>query len=86
MRVRKVINEKLEGDDGSSVHAAGAVNAIASANVNESAPSRSRVSSRRRVVQRDGKTFVSTETSEMDLDAEPGHDEKGENHDRRDEA
>ena len=85
MRVRKVINEKLE-DDGSSVHVAGAVHAVVSANVNESGPSQSRVPSRQRIVQWGGETFVCTETSEMDLDAEPRHDEKGENHERRDEA
>ena len=53
MRIRKVINRKL--DDKSGV--AGAVNAVVAANVGES-HQRTSVSSRQRVVQRSGRTVV----------------------------
>jgi hypothetical protein len=56
MKVKKVINEPInEQQDG--VNVAGGINAVISANVGESGSSTS-VSSRQRIVQRDGKTEV----------------------------
>ncbi|HWB72600.1 MAG TPA: hypothetical protein VG452_10295 [Egibacteraceae bacterium] len=57
MRFRKVVNRPVEVDE-DGVRVAGGVNAVVSANVNERGPSRSRVSSRQRIVQRGGKTVV----------------------------
>ena len=56
MKFKKVINERIdEKKDG--VNVAGGVNAVISANVGESG-SKTSVSSRQRIVQRDGKTEV----------------------------
>lgn len=56
MKIRKVVSRTF-GHDGKDVNVAGAINAVASADVNE-ADSHTRVSSRQRVVQRNGRTEV----------------------------
>lgn len=56
MRIRKIITKP--GDDHDGVHTSGGVQAVVSANVGSTRPSRTRVSSRQRIVQRDGRTEV----------------------------
>ena len=61
MKVRKVISRDLEHeveDKDGKVSVAGSLSAVLSANVNEPGSQRVRVSSRRRIVQRDGRTEV----------------------------
>jgi hypothetical protein len=62
MKIRKLINKRLEHDE-DGVQVAAAVNAAVSANVNEPG-STTRASSRQRVVQRDGRTIVESEQGE----------------------
>jgi hypothetical protein len=67
VKVRKVIaEERSQNEDG--VNIAGAVNAVIAANVNEP-HSKTSVSSRRRIVQRSGKTVI-------DEKSEGGSDEQ----------
>jgi hypothetical protein len=60
MKIRKVFKEQLKSRT-KGVNAASSVNAVVSANVNEPGSSRTRVSSRQRVVQRGGRTHVESE-------------------------
>ncbi len=57
MKFKKIISKPFrhEGEDAS---VAGGVNAVVSANVNEPGKSHTRVSSRQRIVQRNGRTEV----------------------------
>ena len=58
MRVNKIIRKRIRrSGDGSNL--AGDVNAAVSANINERGSSKTRVSSRQRIVQRSGKREVS---------------------------
>ena len=67
MKFRKVINEPIEHDeDGVSV--TGGVNAVISANVNESGDSSVSNKQKVRVVQRNGRTEVFEHSSEVDGD------------------
>jgi hypothetical protein len=60
MKIRKVFKEQLKSRM-KGVNAASSVNAVVSANVNEPGSTRTRVSSRQRVVQRGGRTHVESE-------------------------
>ncbi len=64
MKIRKVVSRAFGHDDRDS-NVAGAINAAVSADVNE-AGSRSRVSSRQRIVQRNGRTEVFEEEHRFD--------------------
>jgi hypothetical protein len=65
MRFKKVINEPIDQEvDG--VHVTGGINAVITANVNESGSSVTRVSSKQRIVQRNGKTEVFEQTNDTD--------------------
>ncbi|MEA2477891.1 MAG: hypothetical protein QOC87_2090 [Actinomycetota bacterium] len=65
MRFKKVINEPIDHEvDG--VHVTGGINAVVAANVNESGSSVTRVSSKQRIVQRNGKTEVFEQTNDTD--------------------
>ncbi len=57
MKIRKVISKPFSHTD-EDVNVAGGINAAVSANVNEPGPSHTRVSSRQRIVQRNGRTEV----------------------------
>jgi len=52
-----VLRKKLDSSEG-GVHVAGGVNAVVAANVGEKGGSHTSVSSRQRIVQRNGKTVV----------------------------
>ena len=69
MKIRKVIAENVNHED-KDVNAAGGLNAVVSASVNEQGANRSRVSSRQRIVQRNGRTevFESSHTFEDERD------------------
>jgi hypothetical protein len=60
MKIRKVFKEQLKSRK-KGVNAASAVNAVISANVNEPGSTRTRVTSRQRVVQRGGRTVVESD-------------------------
>ncbi|HVM00312.1 MAG TPA: hypothetical protein VM324_13555 [Egibacteraceae bacterium] len=71
MRIRKVINKPIDVErEGARI--AGAVNAVVAANVNEPGRSVSRVSSRQRIVQRNGRTEVHEQRIESDDLGEAG--------------
>ncbi len=57
MKIKKIISKPFRHED-ENVSAAGGVNAVVSANVNEPGSSQTRVSSRQRIVQRNGRTEV----------------------------
>ena len=78
MKIRKIISKPFQHDseEGSI---AGSVNAVVSANVNEPGESHTRVSSRQRIVQRNGRTEVfeehhssSSETDNPKTKEKPG--------------
>lgn len=56
MKINKVIRKKLKGDS-----VAGGVNAVIAANINEPGSTHTSVSSKQRIVQRNGKTIVHEE-------------------------
>ena len=60
MRINRIIRKKLD-DDSAGQAVAGGVNAVISANVNEPGHSHTSVSSKQRIVQRNGKTIVHEE-------------------------
>jgi hypothetical protein len=69
MKLRKVISRNLEdevGNEDGDVNVAGSINAVVSANVNEPGIHRTRVSSRQRIVQRNGRTEVFEEQHSFD--------------------
>ena len=80
MKVRKVIGRYLEDeveDKDGNINVAGSVNAVVSANVDEPGSHRTRVSSRQRIVQRNGRTEVFEEHhSSGDGFEEPGTKEE----------
>ena len=57
MKFRKIISKPFQ-QDGKDGSVAGGINAVVSANVNEPGKSHTRVSSRQRIVQRNGRTEV----------------------------
>jgi len=73
VKLRKVIRRRIRTDtDG--VSAAGGIDAVVSANVNEPGTTRTTVRSKTRIVQRGGRT----EVFETDTDAGSGKEEKSE--------
>lgn len=61
MKIRKQVTKYvLHSEDG--VNVVGSINAAVAADVNEPGPSRTKVSSRQRIVQRNGKTEVFEES------------------------
>jgi len=69
MKLRKVISRNLEdevGNEDGDVNMAGSINAVVSANVNEPGTHRTSVSSRQRIVQRNGRTEVFEEQHSFD--------------------
>ncbi len=70
MKIRKVVSRTF-GHEDKDVNVAGALNAVVSADVNE-ADTHTRVSSRQRIVQRNGRTEVFEEEQRFDdLDTRP---------------
>jgi hypothetical protein len=61
MKLRRIINKRIKRRDG-GINLDSGVNAVISANVNEG-DSSSRVSSRQRIVQRNGQTVEVTEST-----------------------
>lgn len=57
MKIRKVIDKPFSHKD-KNVEVAGAINAVVSADVNESGSAHTKVSSHQRIVQRNGRTEV----------------------------
>jgi hypothetical protein len=60
MRIHKVFKRELKSRI-KGIRAAGGLNAVVSGNVNEPGSTRTRVSSRQRIVQRGGRTVVESE-------------------------
>ena len=75
MKIRKVVSQTF-GHDDKDVNVAGSVNAVVSADVNE-ADSHTRVSSRQRIVQRNGRTEVFEEEHQFDDGDIPSKEDTG---------
>jgi len=67
VKVKKVVRKEID-HDADGVHVAGGINAVIAANVNESGSTHTRVSSRRRIVQKNGKTMVTEEHDEGEVE------------------
>lgn len=78
MKIRKQVSKPFRHED-EDVSVAGAVNAVVSANVNEPGAGHTRVSSRQRIVQRNGRTEVFEEHHSVDGDSDPKATEESSN-------
>ena len=73
MRFKKLISEPID-KEADGVHVTGGINAVVSANVNEPGSSVTSVSSKQRIVQRNGKTEVFEQTIDTDDTKEANDD------------